>query len=420
LLHKRAFMEFHPLGVIGVICPWNYPLQNVLGPTIPALFAGNAVVVKVSEWTSYSAPRFQAIFDEVLGKLGHSPDLVQVITGDGETGAALCRAGVDKIVFTGSMNNGQRVAAQAAESLTPVILELGGKDAFVVCDDADLEQAAHAALAGCYISAGQACLAAERLYVMDGIHDRFVGRVVELVQQLRQGPPLGPDGLGTPFGQVDVGAMTMPAQVDIVEGLVNDAVKKGARVLVGGHRRTHAGSGQYFEPTVLCNVDHTMAIARQETFGPVMCILRVHSEEEAIRLANDTDYGLGSTVLTRDPARARRISQAIRAGSTSINDFGLPYMANALPFGGVGGSGYGRLNGREGLRAMCNTKSVLEDRLPFHQPVKLYPVRPMDFARNRAVIELLYRRGLVARAGAALELCRQTVEQVLSTLRGGR
>ncbi len=208
LLHKTATIEFHPLGVIGVICPWNFPLQNILGPTIPALFSGNAVLCKVSEWSSHSAPRIQALLDEVLTSCGHSPDLVQILTGFGDTGAALVRSGVDKIVFTGSVPNGRRVLEGSVQNLTPVVLELGGKDPLIVCDDADLSQAVAGALAGVFICSGQMCLAAERIYVMDGIYDRFIERVVEEARALRQGDPLAGNG-----ADIDVGAMTMPHQV---------------------------------------------------------------------------------------------------------------------------------------------------------------------------------------------------------------
>ncbi len=398
LVHKVAQIEYQPLGVIGVICPWNFPLQNVLGPTIPALMAGNAALVKVSEWTSFSAPRFQAMFDHVLREAGHSPDLVQILTGYAETGIALVAGGVDKIVFTGSMPNGKRVLADSAKTLTPVILELGGKDAMIVCDDAELDQAVHAAMAGTFISSGQMCLAAERILVFDEVHDAFVARVVAEASQLRQGPPL--EGR-----LVDVGAMTMPGQVDIVAKLVDDAVKNGARAVIGG-KRGQTGQGQFFEPTVLVGVTPEMAIATEETFGPVMCIFRVRDEADAIRLANSTSYGLGSTVFSRDAKRGRRIADQLRAGSTIVNDFGLAYMANDLPFGGVGGSGFGRLNGREGLRAMCNIKSVMTDRFPFHRPIKLYPVKAGDYARARATIDLLYRRSISKRAQALVSLVR--------------
>ena len=401
LVHKKATIEFHPLGVIGIISPWNFPFQNILGPTIPALSAGNAVLCKVSEWSSYSAGPVQAMFDEALRRCGHSPDLVQILTGYGDTGAALTRSGVDKIIFTGSVHNGRRVLEGSVENLTPVILELGGKDPLIVCDDADLEQAVAGALAGVFISSGQMCLAAERVYVMDGIYDRFVSAVVAQVQTLRQGDPLAGDGAA-----VDVGAMTMPGQVDIVERLVQDALAKGARALVGGQRGK--GPGQFFQPTVLVGLTHDMEILQHESFGPVMCILRCRDDEDAVRLANDSGFGLGSTVFSKDHERARRIADRLVAGSTSMNDYGLCYMANALPFGGVKQSGFGRLNGREGLRACCNIKSVLSDRFPLHIPSKIYPVKRGDYELVDAAVELLYRRaswdGLRARARALRSL----------------
>ncbi|MCA9522955.1 MAG: aldehyde dehydrogenase family protein [Myxococcales bacterium] len=397
LVHKQATIEYHPLGVIGVICPWNYPLQNVLGPVIPALFSGNASVVKVSEWTSWSAARIQKLFDDVFDAAGYPRELVTLITGYGPTGAALVGSGVDKVVFTGSMRNGQRVLAESAKTLTPVILELGGKDAMIVCDDADLEQAVHAALAGVFIAAGQNCLAAERLLVFDGIYDAFVARVTEEARGLRQGDPLG-DAF------VDVGAMTMPGQVAIVEALVNDAVERGARAVVGGRRGE--GPGSFFQPTILVDVPDDARILHEETFGPVMVVVRVASEEDAVRRANETEYGLASTVLSRDARRAKRIADQIIAGATCVNDFALTYMAQELPFGGVRGSGFGRLNGREGLRAMCNVKSVMTDRFPLHQPAKLYPVKRGDYETAKRTIEMLYSDGLVARAKALWKLIR--------------
>ena len=400
LMHKRSTIEFHPLGVIGVICPWNFPLQNILGPVIPALMAGNAVVVKVSEWTSWSVPRFREVFDAVFGATGYPKDLVQIITGYAETGQALIAAGCGKIVFTGSMPNGKRVMAECAKNLTPVILELGGKDPMIVCDDAELERAAHAALTGTFMASGQMCLAAERIYVFDAIYDQFVARVTELAGQLRQGPPLTGE-------VVDVGAMTMPAQLDVVERLVNDAVAKGARLLVGGKRRPELG-GQFFAPTVLADVNHSMSIVHDETFGPVMSILRVHNEDEAVRLSNETGYGLGSCVFTRSRERGRRIAQRIISGATIVNDFGTAYMANALPFGGVGGSGFGRLNGRQGIRELTNIKAFMEDRFSISTgPLKLYPVKSDDFQTTRATLELLYRKGLIERGRGAFDLVRR-------------
>jgi acyl-CoA reductase-like NAD-dependent aldehyde dehydrogenase len=267
-------------------------------------------------------------------------------------------------------------------------MELGGKDPMIICDDAHLDEAVHTAMAGVFIAAGQNCMSAERIIVMEGIYDAFVAAVAELAAALRQGPPRA--------GIVDVGAIVSPLQVKVIEDLVDDAVAKGAKVLVGGGRAL-TGTGQYFAPTVLVDVTPDMRIMHEETFGPIMVISKVRDEREAIELANATEYGLNSSVFSRSSARAKRIADQLEAGGTCINGFGLTYMAQALPFGGIKGSGFGRLNGREGLRACTTQKAVLADRLPVHLPVKMYPVAPRDYAVTRSVIQLIYRRGFFAR-----------------------
>lgn len=402
LMHKKARVEFQPLGVIGVLCPWNFPFHNIFCPLMPALFAGNAVVAKASEWTSRSASYFEGLVRRVLRERGHSEDLVQVLTGDGETGAALVRSGVDKIFFTGSPQNGRRVMTTAAESLTPVVLELGGKDAMIICEDADLEQAASSAMLGVFTACGQMCVAAERLYVFDGIYHAFVDRVLEKVRALRQGPPLQ--------GEYDVGAMTMPGQLAIIQRQVDDAVAKGAKVLCGGRARTELG-GQFYEPTVIVNADHRMAITREETFGPVMVIMRVGSDDQAIRLANESAYGLGSSVFTRDLRRADRYARELSAGMTVVNDYGIAYMASALPFGGVRISGFGRINGREGLRACCNEKAVVTDRFAgLHRAFDPYPVTPATRELLYGVVDVVYGGSLVDRARGAARTARSLVK----------
>ncbi len=395
-VHKRARIEYQPLGVIGVIAPWNYPLQNILGPTIPALMAGNAVVVKVSEWVAWSSARFQHIFDEVFAQSGYSKDLVQIVNGYAATGAALVSGGVDKVIFTGSMENGKRVLAEAAKTLTPVVLELGGKDPLIVCDDADLTQAVHATLTGAFINCGQNCLASERILIFESVYSDFETQLVGLAKALRQGAPLA--------GKVvDMGAVVSPLQLDLIEELVRDAVAAGARVLTGG-KRVHESQGQYFAPTILADVTPDMRIAREETFGPVALLMRVRDEEHALQVANGTSFGLGATVLTRSGERARRITRKLVAGNISINDFGLTYMAMDLPFGGVKGSGFGRLNGKEGLRACTNPKAVLEDRLPLHMAAKVFPVGGRDYDLARDLIGVLYSRSLTAKLDAATRL----------------
>jgi acyl-CoA reductase-like NAD-dependent aldehyde dehydrogenase len=395
-VHKRARIEYSPLGVIGVIAPWNYPLQNILGPTIPALMAGNAVIVKVSEWVAWSSAHFEKIFHAAFKAAGYPVELVQIVNGYAATGAALITSGVDKVIFTGSLENGKRVLAEAAKTLTPVVLELGGKDPLIVCDDAALEQAVHAALTGCFLNCGQNCLASERTLVFASVYDRFAARVVELTRELRQGAPLG-------TGTVDVAAIVSPLQLDLIDELVHDAVASGAKLLAGG-KRILSDQGQYYAPTVLGDVTPEMRIAREETFGPVMLLMRVRDEEEALRVANGTSYGLGATVCSKDPKRAARITSALSVGNVSVNDFGLTYMAMELPFGGVRGSGFGRLNGREGLRACCNVKAVLDDRFPLHVPAKVFPIGEKSTDLAREVMRLLYRRSVSKRVDAAVAL----------------
>ncbi|MCC6808017.1 MAG: aldehyde dehydrogenase family protein [Deltaproteobacteria bacterium] len=394
LVNKRVRVEYPPLGVVGVICPFNFPFHNVFCPAIPALFAGNAVVLKVSEWTSWSAKYFQSIFDAILSRFGYSTDLVQLVTGDGQTGSALVTSGVEKIFFTGSPQNGKKVMAAAVDTLTPVILELGGKDPMIICDDAPFDHAVSTAMLGVFTACGQMCVGAERIYVMDGIYDRFVAEVVRRVSALRQGPASEDKG-----GEFDVGAQTMPRQLDIIEKQVNDAVKKGAKVLVGGKRNT-ALNGQFWLPTVLADVTHEMAITQEETFGPVMTIIRVKDEDEAIRLANDCAYGLGSSVFTKNAARGERIAKAISAGMAVVNDYGLGYMMQSAPFGGLRVSGFGRINGREGLRACTAEKTVVTDRIPMNKSVGFYPISAITFPLVRDVTTLLYAGSLGARLSA--------------------
>jgi acyl-CoA reductase-like NAD-dependent aldehyde dehydrogenase len=389
LVHKRARLEYHPLGVVAAIIPWNYPFQNIINPIIPALMAGNAIVLKPSEWVAWSSARFIESLRDVVARAGHDPNLIQAVQGFGETGAALARSAVDMILFIGSVGNGRRVVQASAERITPVVMELGGKDAFIVCDDAELEQAVHAAMAGCFINCGQNCVASERILVHDAIYERFTERVLALTSALRQGP--GRDELA------DVGAIATPLQLDVIEKLVASAVKEGARLLCGG-KRVHAEQGNFFAPTILTDVTPEMEIAREELFGPVMLLMRVKDDDEAVRVANGVSYGLSSSVFSRNRERARAIASKLAAGMTAINEFGgVTYMVQGLTFGGVKASGYGRMNGREGLRSMCNIKAVVDDRLPLGFANRIFPVADGDYGRYGGVIDLLYGKGVAQR-----------------------
>lgn len=386
LANFRATISYHPLGVIGVIGPWNYPLFTPMGSIAYALAAGNAVVFKPSELTPLLAVKLA----EIAAKTFALPDLLQVVTGAGATGAALAKSAVDKIAFTGSAATGKRVMMAAAERLTPVLLELGGKDPMIVAEDADIEKAAEACVYGALTNSGQACISVERVYVADAIHDRFVDEVVKNVRALKVG---GDDG--------DLGAMTSAAQVAIVKDHLDDAVAKGAKVHTGG---SSAISGNFIQPTVLTDVTHQMKIMSDETFGPVIPIKRVDSLDEAIKLANDTTFGLGSSVFAGKSAKT--IADKLRAGMTAVNAVmafsGIP----SLPFGGVGDSGFGRIHGDEGIREFTRVKSTAEQ--AFSLPMNMMTFRqPKDAAKKiKGMIKTLYGEGIVAKAGDFLRKMR--------------
>jgi succinate-semialdehyde dehydrogenase/glutarate-semialdehyde dehydrogenase len=374
-LTKQLRIVYRPLGVVAVISPWNGPFILSLNPTIHALAAGNCVLLKPSEVTPLSGRLVGDLFEAV----GLPEGVLQVLLGDGETGAALVESGVDKVSFTGSVATGRKVAEACARRLIPCTLELGGKDPMIVCEDADLDSAAGGAVAGAFMNTGQYCCGTERVYVVESIADEFVRRVVERAGALRQGAE----------GEFDVGPLFWQRQLEIVEAQVADAFARGARALVGG-RRNPKLSGLYFEPTVLVDVTHEMKIMQEETFGPILPIMRVRDEDEAIRLANASRYGLAANVWTRSRRHGVDLACRIQSGSVCVNDMALTYGVPEAPFGGLKESGVGHVHGDATVRGYCHELPILIDRFGGRQARSAYPYSFRRDAGLQRMIRLLY------------------------------
>ncbi|WP_341924664.1 aldehyde dehydrogenase family protein [Nocardioides psychrotolerans] len=342
MANQAATVEYRPLGVIGVIGPWNYPVFTPMGSIGYALAAGNAVVFKPSEFTPGVGEWLARTFQETVGR-----PVLQVVTGFGDTGAALCRAGVDKVAFTGSTATGKRVMAACAENLVPVIIEAGGKDAVIVDADADIEAAADATLWGACSNAGQTCAGVERVYVHDKVYDQFMAVLTEKARGLHADA-----GPGSPMGPI-----TMPKQLDVIRGHIQDALDRGGRAVVGG---IDAVGERFVQPTILVDVPEDSRAVQEETFGPTVTVARVRDMEEAIAHTNATTFGLGSTVFSK--ARGMEIADRIRSGMTAINGIISFAAIPSLPFGGVGDSGFGRIHGPDGLREFTYAKAIARQR----------------------------------------------------------
>ena len=369
--NHQAVLEYQPLGVVGVIGPWNYPVFTPMGSIAYALAAGNAVVFKPSEFTPaigvWLAEAWAAAVPDV-------PDALQVVTGLGETGAALCRARVGKIAFTGSTATARVVMATCAETLTPVLMECGGKDAMIVDDDADVAAAADAAVWGAMSNAGQTCIGIERVYATAPVYDAFVAAVTARVAGVRPGSD----------DAASYGPMTMASQVDVVQRHLSDAAATGGRAVTGG-----TVEGGFVAPTVLLDVPETSSAVQEETFGPTITITEVADAEQALELANGTPLGLGGSVFSGSAARGMDLARRMRSGMTSVNSVITFASVPSLPFGGVGDSGFGRVHGEDGLREFTRAKAITRQRFALPVPVT-------SFARpDRAADALARVMGLV-------------------------
>lgn len=373
---KKVEVVYKPLGVVGIISPWNGPFVLTANPVIQALLAGNTVVAKGSEIT----PRSVKILEELCTDAGFPEGVCQVLIGDGSTGAALSSADINKLCFTGSVATGKKVAANCIEKLIPYTLELGGKDAMIVCADADLEKAAHGAVWGSCVNTGHYCCGTERIYVEEAVYDEFVQRVTELSKSLKQGQKYGYDE--------DVGAVFWDQQMQIINDHVADAISQGAKVHIGG-KIVDGSKGLYYPPTVMTNVNESCDLMTKETFGPVMPIIKVKDIDEAIEKSNDSNYGLHGNVWTEDINKGRAIAQRMETGSVSVNDISMIFGVPSAPFGGVKESGFGHNGGDEGLRAFCHAQSILYGRYGGNDVG--YPYNESSYKRLNKVLDFTYK-----------------------------
>lgn len=345
LLNKKSYIQYEPIGVIGIISPWNFPFSIPMGQIVMALACGNTVILKHSEHTPFIGLEIENIFKSVDLPKG----VFSVVTGPGKTGAQLVSSGLNKIVFTGSVNTGKKVMESASKTLTPVVLELGGKDPMIILKDVNIDYASSGAIWGAFTNSGQVCASIERVYVHEDIADEFIYEVIKKTNMLRQGIGLDKN--------VDIGAMISLQQLEIVENHVNDAKEKGAKILTGGERNLDL-PGYFYKPTVLTNVDHSFKIVKDETFGPVMPIMTFKDEKDAIQKANDSIYGLSASIWTKDIEKAKFIASQIEAGSININDCLSTYALCQTPWGGYKDSGIGRTHGKFGFMEFVQPKHV--------------------------------------------------------------
>jgi acyl-CoA reductase-like NAD-dependent aldehyde dehydrogenase len=382
IVYRKSYIHYAPRGVIGIISPWNFPFAIPVGETIMALLAGNAVVLKPSEVTPMIALKAKELYDAS----GLPPELFQVVTGDGSTGAAVISEGVDQVIFTGSVESGRKVARACAERLIPCTLELGGKAPAIVLPDADIERTARALVWGAFANSGQVCASVERAYVHESIYDRLVGRIVSLTKELRQGDPASFD--------IDVGAVCFANQIQVATRQVEDAKQKGATIEVGG--TSQVGEGQFFAPTVITGVTHDMRVSKEETFGPLLPIVKVSNTEEAIQMANDTHLGLMAYVFGKDKETALQVAERIVSGTVMVNDVLATYGMPETPWAGLKASGLGRVHSDEGLRELCQTRHVNYNAVPtLTREIWWYPYSEKTYNFLKTSVKTLFAGGVV-------------------------
>ena len=373
---KKVHLIYKPLGVVAVIAPWNGPFLLVANPCVQAMLAGNAVVAKGSEVTPQSSKLFAALCLEV----GIPEGVCNVVIGDGLTGSALTTADINKVSFTGSVATGKKVAAACAEKLIPCSLELGGKDAFIVCADADLDKAAHGAVWGGFVNTGHVCCAVERVYVEAPVYDAFVGKVTVLAKSIRQGQQHGINE--------DLGAVFWDRQLALMEKQVEDAKSRGAKALSGGERNTDL-KGLYYPATIIVDVPEDADLMTKETFGPILPIIKVKDVEEAIAKANKSSYGLHGSVWTNDEAKGLEIAKRIETGCMAVNDIGIMYGVPNAPYGGIKESGVGSVNGRTALRDYSQAMPIVVG--PYRGIEGGYPYSQEKYDQMKKLMNFLWK-----------------------------
>ena len=372
---NTAYVEYQPLGVIAVISPWNYPFQLAINPAITALAAGNAVILKPSEVT----PTVGQYVGDIINSIEDIPDgLMQIIHGYGETGAKIIESGPDKIFFTGSVETGKKIMEVASHKLIPVELELGGKDPMIVFNDANLIRAAKAAAYGGFANTGQLCVSVERLYVQEDVAEEFVKLIKTEAGKIRftMDPASG-----------DIGPFTHPGQKEKVEDQINEALDSEAEILYDGRKNDQPG------PVIIGNVNHEMEIVQEETFGPVIPIMKFKDTDEAVALANDSDYGLNSSIWTKDIDKAKRVASSLETGNCMINDL-IKNVGNPdLPFGGTKNSGIGRYHGPEGLRSFTNQKSIMINKSKKDKEINWFPYNEKTYKGLKDFLDINFGAG---------------------------